>query len=429
MTAPLTFGQANAINAFQRLPPEYHAERNLIRLCRVPPVRTLAEVREVLRLLVERHEALRTRFDLTENRRQQIVDPAGEPAIDVVRTADEPDRVNAVVKQLQARSFDLGGQPNWSATVLLGERGVPHHVAMCLHHVLVDWHGINRLECDLTSLVGGDRQARQLVLDRPRLRPTDLAWEQRSPRSRERQQRSLEHWCRVLAEAAHNPSPAAQAPGRMDFYLRSEDMWRALQAALRRDQVTLQSVLLALAALAAAGVSGTRTPVLGLTVSNRHDRRWREIVSNLAQGVLLPVPLDPISQSFTDLIHIVHRQVMTCMRHAVFDPDELAAFLSTRGVPTPTCDCQFNHLPARPGVGRELPPADQVVRLDTRYQIGPRLRIWTIAGDDLQITLRSDPSLVPEPTARRILHWFRDEIGRLASRSSPVREMMARLDM
>jgi hypothetical protein len=383
----------------------------------------------VLRLLINRHEALRTRFDLTKGNRQQVVEPAGELALNVLRVPDEPNRVHAVVTQLRARSFDLQERPAWSMAVLLGERGVPHHVAMCLHHVLVDWYGINQLGYDFTTLAGGDRPARQVVLDRPSPQPTNLAREQRSPRSRQRQQRSLQHWYAVLAEAARGPAPAGQVPGRTDFYLRSKGMWLALQAALRRERVTPQSVLLALASLAAARISGTRIPVLNLTVSNRHDRRWRDIVSTLAQGVLLPVPLDPISQSFTTLVHTIHTRTLAAMRHAVFDPDELAAFLAARGVPTPGSDCQFNHLPTRPSDGREMPPADKVVQLETRYQIGPRLRIWTAAGDDLQITLRSDPSLVSEPAARRILHWFRDELGRLANQPTPVHEMMARLDI
>lgn len=426
--APLTFGQANAINVFQRVPPEYHAERNLVQLCRIPSTRTLAEVRDALRLLVERHEALRTRFDLTEGKRRQVVDPAGDLPVDVAQVTDEPDCVTAAVKRLMTRSFDLSGPPAWSGVVLLDRRGVPHHVAVCLHHVLVDLYGINQLQHELSALVGEDQQARQLVLERPALRPTDLAWEQRSPASQERHHRSLQHWSRVLAEAPPGPPPAELIPGRMDYCLRSAYMWRALQATVRRERVTSQSVLLALAALVAAKVSGTRTPVLGLIMSNRHNRRWREIVSNLAQEVLLPVPLDPSSQGFTEFVHTVQRRNVLCMRHAVFDPDELAEFLSARGVPTPAWDCQFNHVPSPGGDGRDL-PADRVVRLETTYQIGPRLRIWTAAGDDLRVIVRSDPSLVPEPAVRRLLYWFRDELGRLAHGSSSVREMEARLDM
>jgi hypothetical protein len=379
--------------------------------------------------LIERHESLRTRLDITECVRQQIIDQTGTFHVETYFSGDDPDQVSATLRPLQDRSFELSAHHGWSGAVLLNEQGVPHRFAICLHHVLVDWYGMNQLGLDFTALVGHDDPVRQNVLDRPRLRPSDLAVAQRSAQWRERRQRSLRHWGRVLDEIGPLRPPARPSPGRIDLYLRSPEMARALQVITRRYRVTAQSVLLALTALVVAAVSRTRLPVLNFTVSNRHDHEWREIVANLAQGMLLPVHLDPVGQSFTELTRDVQQRALTCMRHAFFDPDELTALLSEHGMSAPAADYQFNHLALPAVTSRNALLENKVVKVEPQYRIGPRLRIWTVTSDVLQITLMSDPSLVPQPAARQILYWFQLELTRLAGEPSTVREMIYRLDL
>lgn len=278
-TAPLTFGQASVFSVFRRLPPQYHPERNVTCGWELPPHITVTEVRDVLHMLVERHESLRTRFNVDDNGASQTVGPAGELPIEHRRADGAPDEASRVRSELRSRSFDLSRQNGWSGIVFLDAQGALRHLALCFHHAIVDAHAVDQLQRDFTALVGPDSRARESFLARPVLRPRELAIEQRSPRWRDRRRRSLQHWAQVVEEIGHRAPPPGRTSGRIDIGLRSPTLLRALQTAAARFRVSAQSVLLTLTAVAVAVIADTGTPVLGVTVGNRFDPRWRKIVA------------------------------------------------------------------------------------------------------------------------------------------------------
>src|SRR5690606_40874601 len=382
-----------------------------------------AEILGNLLLLAERHETLRTRFDLIDGRRVQIVDPVGDLPID--EHLFSGDDLHAVVSNQRDMRFSLDRQHGWRATLLLDEWGTPHHLVICLHHALVDWYGVDQLGREFMAVTGKDRASRRQFLERPILRPRDLAVAQRAPQWRERCQRSLRYWRRVLEEIGSPAPPSLQSTERVDFHLRSIRMWRSLQTAVQRFRISVQSLLLALMAVMVARVGDTRLPVLQLYVSNRHHQHWRPIVACLTQIVPLAVDLGDERQDVFELAQSVHRGALTCMLHGCFDPDEFASFAPT----LPVSDYQFNFVPQSSMANPLRVPLDRVTRVAPRYTYGPRLRVWAVAGDDLEVILRVDPSLVPEPAAHHVLHWFEDEICRLAEGPTRLSEMMARLGM
>lgn len=426
--APLTFGQVSVINGLRGLPAEHHPERNLTCRWDLPHRTTVTDVWDALRLLVERHESLRTRIHIDPGGASQTVVPAGELPVEQRLATGEPDQANQVRRELRTRSFDIDRQDGWCGMVFLDAHGAPRHIALCFHHATVDALAVDQLTRDFTALIGSESRARSCFLERPVLRPRELAIEQRSPDWQDRRRRSLEHWTRVLEEIGDRP-PVDRTTGRVDIGLRSPTLRLALQAVAAQLRVSVQSVLLALAAMAVTVITGTRMPVLGIPVGNRFEPLWREIVSPMGQAMKLPVPIDPTGREFGDLVRTVHRRVLVSMRHGIFDPDEVAALRAGGGTPVPVADdLQYNQLPFQSTSSHAELPAERPVWLEPWYRVGPRLRLWVLTGSDLVLHWHADPRLLSEPALSAVLQWFRDELtGAAADPTIHIREMLGRL--
>jgi hypothetical protein len=427
-TAPLTFGQTTVSTVVRLQPVDVQAERNLMRRWQIPPGTTLDQVHQALAILAERHESLRTRFELDGDRPLQTVDPPGDLPVVVRPHDDDPDRCDELLRELASRPFELRRQHGWRAAVLCQDHTTPRLLALCFHHLVGDRYGLDQLESDFTALLGPSLRARQEFLDRPVLRPRELAREQRAAQWRDRRQRSLHRWAQLLDEIGDQPPPP-RTVGRFEVGLRSATMLRAARAVARHQRVSVQSVLLTLTAITTAAVAHTTAPMVGLTVANRFDRRWSAIVSTMAQGMPLPVRLGPPRRRFADLVRSVHHSALTSMRHGCYDPDELTAMLAERGGSAPAFDYAFNQMPHPTDRRSYRLPAEHLERLVPRYHGGPRFSIWAFVGHDLLLILRADPDLVPEPAARQMLGWFRDELTRAAEGPVDLPDMITRLGL
>ncbi|MFJ6198025.1 amino acid adenylation domain-containing protein [Micromonospora sp. NPDC092111] len=141
--------------------------------------------------LVDRHEALRTRFTVVDGVVRQEIDPewAGIRWVDLT---DRPDAVGALAAEAAAAPFDLTAGPLFRVTVWrLGP--AEHVVLLAMHHIVADGWSMGVLVRELEARYAGTAPPP------PPVRYADFAAWQRAEFTGDRLARELAHWRDRLA--------------------------------------------------------------------------------------------------------------------------------------------------------------------------------------------------------------------------------------
>ncbi|QNP68570.1 amino acid adenylation domain-containing protein [Streptomyces roseirectus] len=257
------------------------------------PVDTAA-LRQALRALVTRHEALRTGFGLGPDGLEQNVgepyDPWHEPG-DSRRTWDEED-AHAFADTFFAEPFDLAVPRMLRACWLPREGGGT--LLLHLHHIAVDGWSVSVLLRDLSAAYAGSG-----LHEAPAPTPLDFAvWQNDRFASAAYQTQRAE----LLAfyQGLTEPQEPLTAQD-MDAAPRARLLHTSLDAA-RRDQVdrlcaefglTRFQILLNVFSWCLYGVTGLVRPRIAAPVAGRPVREFENSVGMMANTVLLPLTVAP----------------------------------------------------------------------------------------------------------------------------------------
>jgi len=345
-------------------------------------VRTLAAA---LGRLVTRHEALRTRFQETDQGPVAVVDPAAAtprplPVVDLAGLAEEQVRMacRRVLADQAGRPFDLTSGP-LLRTALMRTGEAEHLLLLAVHHIVIDGWSLTVLVRDLFGLYaamtsgdgqggasqGGDGQGidggggelghgsvRPSAAPRPpALQAGDFArWQRQLLRSGELDG-ELAWWRRQLAGAAPGglrwPVPDRHLTqaigggrggrgGRDDSFLDARES-AALKALARRERATLFVVVLAAWKALLHRHSGEDDLLVGTVVALRDRPETAELVGFLLNLLVLRTHLggDP---PFVELLARVRETTLEALTHQRAPFECLAAELAGAGaedLPTP----------------------------------------------------------------------------------------------
>jgi len=152
---PLSPGQARLWFA-ERLTPD-SAEYVIPVALRIRGNLDPARLETAVHRLAERHEALRVRIVVRDDRPEQLVDPPAHPPLPVT-VLDGEEAVEAFVATHAARPMDLTEGPLFRAA--LGRRAADDHVlVLCVHHIVADDWSLAVLADDLAALYDGEPSA------------------------------------------------------------------------------------------------------------------------------------------------------------------------------------------------------------------------------------------------------------------------------
>lgn len=204
-TFAATWGQRHIRAEIQRFGPV--DDWNLRFRCHIPvgtdgPV-TVQHALDVIRTLIERHVALRTRFrlDASGGVVEQIVDAGGRIGVDIV-AEDDPERceqaLSAHLDATASRRFDL--ELDMPVRFILGVCGASAYVfGIVVSHVNLDGAGALALVEDLRRIVSG-RKPEPVAFD-----PIAAAAEESGALARARSERARELMRPAILAAADNP--------------------------------------------------------------------------------------------------------------------------------------------------------------------------------------------------------------------------------
>jgi hypothetical protein len=397
---PLTLGQRNVLRWLGADPradvlPEF---------VEVPPGRTVADVAAALRVVLARHEALRTCFP---GGSVQRVLPAGELELAVhPQAGDRAALVGALVWESMGVPFDVAaGLPVRAAVVT--DAGDPVLLVLLFSHAAVDAAGAAIVRADCAALLAG------ATFGAPAgHQPRDQADWERSAGGRRRTRAALRHWETLLRRVPQAMLPVPHpdgVPGRREVRMRSAALAAALPAVLARTGAGPSAVLLAATAAVVAARTGRPAGAVVSICGNRFRTDWRDYVGPLAQDALVPYDLGPLRR-FDEVVRQVQGATMGAYRHAHFDSAELWPVIDAVGRDRGTHfhrDLVFNDLGAHADLRDGAPagpagPVPATVLQELPARALPTALVLTLGGvapGEVDLRLHADTRYVPDVEA------------------------------
>ncbi|MEU8922980.1 condensation domain-containing protein [Kitasatospora sp. NPDC048545] len=323
---PLTRGQDNMIRCIRSDAPE---QINKDSVWPVPPGTSVPAGLVALRLLVERHESLRTSFPAGPGRDgfpdRQVVHPSGRFAVTVVEADDHDDsRLDALAAVLGradiAVPLDLAAAPRIRFTLVArGDRLLRLVAVVC--HAGADGAATAVLIQDWYALAAGKELP-------PVVAPTPLrlAAAEQSAQGRRRAAAGLRHWARVLGTGPQTVFADARITGpprdHTALLVRSRGAADHLAAVCRRVGASPSVVLLAAFAALVAHRAGRRGElVMSALSANRHQAELMDHVGTLAQDAL--VLLDTDAADLDQLIGRAKAASLKAYWHSILDAEQV----------------------------------------------------------------------------------------------------------
>jgi hypothetical protein len=306
---------------------------NIIVKTPLPEGAPLTEMAGLLRFLVSRHPALRTRLRFAdgpsgERHPWQVVAGSGEVPLQVADIGDGEDPAVVAEEQLASPYWLTWFDYENEFPIRMGvvrRSGMVVYMVMGFSHVLVDGNGLGILLGDLEHL---DRSTGEATAPPTGLNPLELARIQGSPAGRRQSERSIEYWAAQLSRlpAWRYPETARpREPRFAELVVYSPAMELGIRAVAARIGVDSTSVLLAAYSVAAAGVFGRNPGVVQLAISNRFRPGLADIVSQVSQHVICVI--DTADAAFDEVVVRAQKAARSAAFYGYYDPLDCARLL------------------------------------------------------------------------------------------------------
>src|SRR5579872_4948159 len=315
---PLTLGQLNVCAWARETPDDFYAI-----LCvelPVPEAVPASDVAEATRVLIARHESLRTSYLPGDPPRQRVA-AAGVQLLEVCSLAEGPQDRPAVAEALiqwLRESPDPMRRPVRMAVAIAP--GAGNRVIACsaaFSHLSMDNGAIGILKREFAALLA--RPARRLV-GRSGHQPLDQAALEATPAERRRADAALDY---LREQARRMPRrlyvlPGARRSGEsLAVELSSAAAAMAVRRVAARTRTSRSSIVLAATCAAIARRANYPDLVFRLLSSNRFERHLVNYVGSLAQDAIATIEIG--GRSFDDLVCRTWTTVMEASRHGRYD--------------------------------------------------------------------------------------------------------------
>jgi hypothetical protein len=317
----LSWGQRWSWNEQQAPASDRTATLILSRIVDAPGAADLAVVRAAVRLVVSRHEALRSTFAVNaDDAPRQLVWPADSELLEV----GQFDREAECTAWLR-RPMDLASDGPLRVAVLHPGGGATS-LGVAAHHIAADLYGFDVLCRELRLAVRACAQGEPARLPPAGRHPVDLAAFEQSPAGITVNDRALRHWLRHdddLADVLGSLRARFDEPSDIMHVARVVSVRGQRLPELARAQHSSDgAVAIAAVACVLAGHFGRTSVPLAMSVANRHLEGLRQNVCCVVQSGLVNVPV-PDPRRLERAVPGAWAGMLTGMRNAYYDHDEL----------------------------------------------------------------------------------------------------------
>lgn len=311
----------------------------------LPPGTSLQLLADLLRFMMSRHQALRTKLHFEpDGRVRQRLFSSGEIALAVIDCGAEPPEVVAerVAADYLTRTFDYAEE--WPVRMAAVCRdGVPTHTVAAYLHVQIDAVGLQVLIADLANM---DLETGEATAPVDGIPPLEQARWQRTPAAQRASAASLAHLDKALRSVPLDRfgGQVADVPPEYPMLTFSSRALRLAVASIAHQcGLDTSPVLLGLMAVAVGRRFRTSPFLAVLAVSNRFRPGLANSVSKLA-GVS-PCLIELTDASLAEVFTRARRGSLAAYKSAYYDPVARRALIEQvardRGGPVDT-SCFFN---------------------------------------------------------------------------------------
>ncbi|KAA8701250.1 non-ribosomal peptide synthetase [Pseudomonas proteolytica] len=254
--------------------------------------------------LIQRHEALRTRFYERDGQGYQRVDAQREFAVQVIDLRDLPvaerEARAAQIREDEARTqFDLEQGPLlWVTLVRLDDED--HQLLVTMHHIIADGWSLNVLIDEFSRFYAAASQGQPLALPALAVQYADYGSWQRQWLAEGEGQRQLAYWQRQLGDehptlnlATDHPRSAQQRHSASRYSVRLDaDLGAAIRQTAQAHQATPFVLLLAAFQSLLHRYSGQRDIRIGVPNANRGRHETQGLIGFFINTLVLRAEVD-----------------------------------------------------------------------------------------------------------------------------------------
>ncbi|MGI8665183.1 MAG: condensation domain-containing protein [Jatrophihabitans sp.] len=324
-SGPLTFGQRNALDWIRNETDQFSAVMRW--RFELPEGVTLADIGQSLSVLLSRHEALRTSYQIGDEPSQRVLG-SGELPVAVHELAgtgrdggDDDEVAERLITGLRQLGIDFTRELPLRVAVATRD-GLQVVMVAVYSHLAVDFASIAMIGRQFAELAA-DPSLRQV--GPPVHQPLDQAELERSSHGRRLADSALRYWETHLRAAPQSlypvPPPAQPASGYLSAFLYSPAAGQALGHIAQRTGVSRQAALLAALCAVLSVRSGVRRCTFVSVSGNRFRLRLRDYIGTLAQDGLVTLALD--TAGFDELAVRAKRATLAANTNSTFDSGAL----------------------------------------------------------------------------------------------------------
>ncbi|HQC96506.1 MAG TPA: amino acid adenylation domain-containing protein, partial [Aquabacterium sp.] len=276
--------------------------------------------------VVQRHEVLRSRFELAGDAPVQVVDPSlriGLPLSDLcaLPEAEREAGASRLAQEESSVPFDLATGPLVRARLVRLARA-EHVVLLTLHHIVSDGWSASVLFDEVAALYAAHVEGRPSPLPPLQIQYADFAHWQREWQAGEILRGQLSYWTEQLAGApallalpTDRPRPVVQTyAGATRLFEVPAEVLAGLNALAQQHSATLFMTLAAAFDVLLARYSGQRDICIGTPVANRNRPELEPLIGCFVNTLVLRNRVD-VAEPFTGLLAQVRDTALGAYAH------------------------------------------------------------------------------------------------------------------
>lgn len=299
---------------------------NIARALKMKGALNAAALEASLDLILSRHEALRTTFDIEDGEPKQIIrQPVARclPLADLeeLSESDQHKQLLCLMRESARRLFDLTNGPLLRAA-LVKTRDREHFLLLAMHHIISDGWSLGVFLNELSALYEAFSSGKPSPLAELPIQYADFAVWQQQWMLGEVMQEHLSYWKKQL-DASHCalklpaplPRPAARTyRGQIFSYLMPEALSAQLKSLSSRQNVTAFMTLLAAFKIVLFRYTGQEDISVGSSIANRNRTEVENLIGFFVNTLVLRAKLNA-SMTFLELLDRVRAITLEAYAH------------------------------------------------------------------------------------------------------------------
>jgi len=378
-------------------------------------------------ILIERHETLRTTFEVVSKELAQIISPASTFSLQVTTLAEgtAPDRdghLQELIREEAQKPFDLVQGAVFRARLF---RLAPedHVLVVTIHHIVADGWSHNVFQRELWTAYEALRENREPELSPLAIQYSDFTtWQRKWLASAEARQH-LEFWTKNLSSSLpvlnfptdHPPSNRPASHGAIETQLLPPDLDAALRATSKAESVTMFVLMLAGFAILLSREAGQDDLIIGSPMANRRPET-ESLIGPFAGPIALRLNL-PGNLTFGEAIQRARDVTLNALEHGDLPFETLLQNVDSRSLAgrNPLFQFYFSYQVAflQP---RQL--AQLTVTPMPTFSVGTPFEMQCAIierQEGIRIQLEYNPDLYDSTTIRNLLRAYQSSLQALTS--------------